>query len=423
MLKGILVSLKNSKGIESNKLKASGFDYLIKNSDVFLMYSLKFELSTIDFQYYIADFIDNIKSDRDFYNTVLDICIKWYEYFLESKTLFKSTSSLKSELKKVFKKHTGGLNRFDRFFEKIYNAFMEAYNIYDIAFYNATAITRNQDFAPDRDSCYITSQEDYLQALKQANSYYVVIYRNEKPITRVWFLTDKDYEYAAVFNSYGFRFIDISKLFGNQDELKAGSSKNLQKAIKVYVNNDTVMISSNTTDYDSFIYKLLCPTCKGVIRSNEMMLRYDEEYEEHRLKCPHCSPVVYSEFYKDYINEEDAIYSDYLETYLYESDSVYSNYLDSFIYRYDAVKVYNADTDEMDWVPESMALYCGQKGKYLIKDQTIYSEYEESYILKNETVYSKFLRSYITDDEDDYIQINNDYFPIPKFTILQFGLL
>jgi len=371
MLQCILNSLKDGKACESNQLRDAGFDYLIKNSDVFLFYSLKFELSTIDFQYYIADFIDNIKSDRDFYNTVLDICISWYEYFLESKTLFKSTSSLKSELKKTYKKHTGSLNRFDRFFEKIYNAFQEAYNIYDIAFYNPESILNNTAFSDDRKSCYINSTKHYFETIRQANAYYVVVYRNGKPITRVWFLADNNYQHAAIFNPYGFYFKDLGKLFGDKNSFKTDqyAYMNLEKVLKIHINNDDILISSNVNDYNCFTYDLLCPTCKSTVNSSQIFLRYTPEEKVYKMKCVNCERVVYSSIYKSYIDEEQAIYSKYLDTYIYKTDAVYSNYLNSYVFEFQARMAWNSNTNGFDWVPKEFVIYSNELNRYLIRDQ------------------------------------------------------
>jgi GTP1/Obg family GTP-binding protein len=132
MLKDLLASLKNNQnGYSSNYLKNLGFDYLIENSTVYLLYSIKIEVDKNEFKGYIKDYLNDVKAlqnNNDFYNNIIDTCYKWYCYFLENKSLVKSTSSLKSETKKIYKKYVGSLNGFDRFFEKIYNAFQEAYN-------------------------------------------------------------------------------------------------------------------------------------------------------------------------------------------------------------------------------------------------------------------------------------------------------
>ena len=414
MLKNILNTLKNIKyGIYTKDLIAEGFSYLIPKAYVFTMYSMKFEVPKDQFVEYLRDIIDILpvfEYDDEFLQETLEISHKWYCYLIENKSLFSSNSSLKSELKKLYKKRTGNIKGFDRFYEHIYNVIQEANNIYTIVFYEPDAIIENESFAPDRDSCFIDSRPDYLTAIRQSKSYYVMIYKNETPVTRVWFVCDETYENAVIFNRYGFRFKNLSQFFSDpsKNELFSGSYKKIEPALGIYINEDLVFTTTN--DYDKFVFRLFCPSCGGYVSSNELTLVYDDEDDMYRLKCYHCADLVYSDIYNKYIHEEDAVYSEYYETYIYVEDAVYSEYLDSYILKDDAVYseyldsyIHNGDAvkaldDEAGywvWVPEDLAVYSKYEGTYLIKDQSLYSDYYKTYITKKYVIYSEELKSYI----------------------------
>jgi len=423
MLKDLLASLKDTKyGYSSNRLKQLGLDYLIENNNVYLMYSMKFKIDINEFKDYIKDYLDTIKTlqiNNDFYNNTMETCYEWYCYFLENKSTVKSTSSLKSTLKKIYKKYLNDLNGFDRFYEKIYNAFQEAYNVYDIVFYNATAIIDNDNFKPDRNSCFLSAKNDNLQAIQQANTYYVMIYKNKIPITRVWVLCDKDFDHIAIFNIYGFQFNHIEKFFSNpsENELQDCNHEQLKEFIGVHVNEDIVLV--NTDNYNCFIYDLYCPSCQRPISSDQLFLKYiedsEEENEEYKLKCIHCGNLVYSNIYQAYIDREEAVYSKYHKTYIYSDEAVYSSYLESYIHLSKAVKVWDTDIDDYDWVPKNMTVMGivkddDIKNIHIIKYQAIYSDYYKTYILDDEhAVYSKQVDSYIDERDKDFVYIDDDY--------------
>jgi len=423
MLKNLLTSLKNNRdGYNSSQLINLGLDYLIENSNVYLIYSVKFKVSIDEFKEYVKYYLDKInilQNNNDFYNRAIETCYKWYCYFLDNNSLVKATSSLKSDLKRLYKKYLNSINGFDRFFEKIYNAFQEAYNIYDVVFYDALAIKNNKEFKPDRNSCFLTDREDNLQAIKQANTYYVMIYKNKVPVTRVWVLCDKDFNYIAIFNIYGFQFQHLEKFFSdpNQNELQYGDYKKLVKWTGVYVNNNIILV--NTYDYDKFVFELYCPYCYSPISSDQLFSKYIEndygEEKGYRLQCIHCSNVVYSSIYQDYIDADESVFSDYHETYIIFDDAVYSEYLEDYIDLYESKKVWNIDTEDWDWVPKEMAVISNikdDKGKhiYIIKDQAIYSDYYKVYIPNDENaVYSKQVKSYIDKRDENFVNVNGNY--------------
>jgi len=323
MLKSILKSLKNTEYVNSNKLIHEGMDYLIPNEKVYLMYSIKFEVSRLGFRDYFRKILNNLIIDNGvFYNQVIDTCVEWYIHMLYYKTLVKSTSSLKSDVKRLYKKYRNGLNGFDRFYEAIYHAFLEAYNIYDVVFYNPTAILNNKDFSIDRHSCFIDNKIGYLKALKQANAYYVMIYRDKEPISRVWIICDKYFNSIAIFNPYGFMFKNMDKFFSNSaDDLKDGDRDKLALTIGIHVNDDPIFIYGN---YKDFVYDVICPTCKNLTTSDT--LHYD-----NKLRCVNCGNVVYSTIYNRFIPYVNSVYSDYYKTYIYDTDAVYSYYYNTYL--------------------------------------------------------------------------------------------
>ena len=423
MLKDLLTSLKNNRNsYNSNQLINLGLNYLIENSNVYLIYSVKFKVNIDEFKEFIKYYLDKInvlQNNNDFYNRTIETCYEWYCYFLDNNSLVKSTSSLKSDLKRLYKKYLNSINGFDRFFETIYNAFQEAYNVYDVVFYDALAIKNNKEFKPDRNSCFLTDRKDNLQAIKQANTYYVMIYKNKIPVTRMWILCDEEFEYIVIFNVYGFHFQHLEKFFSNpnQNELQYGDYKQLGKWINVFVNKDIVLV--NTDNYERFVYDLYCPYCYSPIRSNQMCSIYIEndyvEEKGYRLQCIHCGNIVYSSIYQEYIDADEAEYSDYYETYIYFDDAVYSKYLACYIYIPESEKVWNIKINDWDRVPKEMAVISNIKDDngnyiYIIKDQAIYSDYYKAYIPNNENaVYSKQVKSYIDKRDENFLNVNGNY--------------
>jgi len=152
MLKDVLNSLKDVKfGTYTEPLIKEGFDYLISHAHITLMYSMKFEVEREKFKEYLRDAIDGMEVfefDDEFLDNTVDISSKWYSHLLDNKTLYSSNSSLKSELKKIYKKRVGSIEGFDRFFESIFNAIQEASNIFTIVFYEPNAILLNEFQSP-----------------------------------------------------------------------------------------------------------------------------------------------------------------------------------------------------------------------------------------------------------------------------------
>jgi len=427
MLKTLLVSLKEvGNGVYTEALIEQGFDYLIPDSYIYTMYSLKFELNRNKFKNYLKDIIkdmDIFKQDNNLLEKVLDVSHKWYCHLLDNKSLNGANSSLKSELKNLYKKLIPDLKGFDRFYERIYNAIQEAYNVYTLIFYNAEAIIQNVDFSSDRGVCYINSRKDYLTAIKQANTYYVMIYKNNEPVTRVWFVADKGFENAAIFNPYGFKFKTLSKFFSDpaKSELYQGFYEKLGNALGVYINDDTVLVS--TDNYDKFVYDLYCPTCNHKTVSNQLALVYEHENEYepdrvYKLKCPHCGNLVYSEIYKKYIPKNEAVYSEYHGTYLYRYDAKFSLYLNTYIQDEIALYVWDYDNGGYTYMPKELTVYSEFNTFRIIKEQAVYSSYYDSYIPKAEAVYCDILNTYVSKNDSDFIKYDGKYIPLSYFKMV-----
>ena len=420
MLKAILDSLKNVKsgyGFDSDEI-VNYFGAVIPNSEIYLLYSIKFELNRNKFKPYLKDIIkelDIFKNDQALLDEVLELSLKWYIFYLDNKKLFSSTTSLKSEIKKIYKKKVSDLKNFDRFFETILHAFIEAYNIYTVIFYNADAIEENKKFSADRKSCYINERPDYLTAIRQAKSYYVMTYKNNDPITRVWFVCDKDYENAVIFNSYGHKFKNLSKFFGDTGELMEGNYKTLNKVLGIYVNNDTIL--TTTDDYDCFIYKLSCPTCCSSVKSNELMLVHNDEADEYNLCCRNCNGLVYSDIEGRYIREDEAVYSNYHGSYIYEGMAIYSYYLHDCIYEEIAKKVFVFSFNDYDYVPAEMAVKSKKYG-WVIAEEVVYSKFYDDYIPKRDAVFCKLIDSYIDENDKNFIKIGGEYIPTPRLELI-----
>ena len=424
MLKAVLVSLDNN-GIKSNDLKAQGFDYLIENTKVYTFYSLKLEISKDDFKDWFYthishEFFEDVDQLLDFINTVAE---PWYSYYIEHKSLVDKTKSLKSDCKRWFKKNKSNeLKNFDRFFETVKRMFEEAYSIHDVVFYDVDGIKKNKSFSDDRGSCYINGRPDYYDVISQMNSHYVMVYRNEKPITRLWCVISTNKKAMTLFNSYGYEFKELYKLFSSEDEYSTISDHALESVLGIHVNGGKWIITKDA-DPDDFIYEVECPTCGSLTKSDSL------EWRNDRLECDQCDDnTVYSEFYDEYIDEDQAVYSeihesyiyedaavfsDHYDTYIHEDFAVYSEYYSDYILKTDAVEVYNVDKDGYDYVLQEDVVYSNYYEQNLIKDQAVYSWYYDTYLLEdgNDTVYSRWLRCYVDTNDNTLIEINGDYIP------------
>jgi len=390
MIKAILNSLKNSAfEFNSNALiKFKLFEPAIPNSGIYLMYSLKFELNRNKFKGYLKEIIESLdifNHNDSFLDEVIEISHKWYIFYLDNKTLFSATNSLKSDLKKSYKKRIPDLKGFDRFYEKIYNTFIEAYNVYTVVFYNTDAVQHNENFAPDRNSCYINERLDYLRAIRQTNSYYVIIYKNDIPVTRVWFVCDETYENAIIFNPYGHKFRNLSKFFGDQNEFTEVNRNDISKLLYFYVNDDIIL--STTHDYNLFSYRL--------------------DDIGYKLICQNYNDMVYSKIYKAYIPKILAVYSKYYDSYLTKRDATFSYYLQDYLYR-DIKCVYNFDIDNFDYVPSDCVVE-SKEYTYVIKDQVVFSTFYDDYVPKKYAVYCDQVDSYIDKHDDKFIQLDGKF--------------
>jgi len=308
MLKELIVSLSND-GIKSNSLVKQGFDYLIKNTKVYCIYSVKYEMSKDDFHEWFTK-----KYDYDFFGSYqkkyafIDIVDKWYELFLKNGTLTDKTKSLKSDCKRWYKENKDkDLKDFDRFFEAVKRTFEEANGAYDIVFYSTDALKKNKTFSDDRKSCYLKSRKDYFKVISQMNSFYVVIYRNWKSVNRIWALLSTNKESILFFNLYGYQIKDFSKLFtASKEEFDFIRSPELNSRLGIYVNSGDWLTNKNA-NLNDFIYRVTCPSCGSSVHSNDLFII------RSRLHCKYC---VYSSYHNRYINEEEAIFSYALNTYI-----------------------------------------------------------------------------------------------------------
>ena len=435
MLKGLILSLDN-EGVASNDLLAD-FNYLVKNSAIFTMYALKLEASKGELKNWVFDnmyhnFFNNIEQFNEFIDNIV---FPWYDFYLNHKSLVDKTKSLKSDCKKWYKKNRDkNLQNFDRFFEAIKRAFEEAHSVHEVVFYDASAIKRNKDFSDDRRSCYINSRKDYFTVIDQMDSYYVMVYRNGKPITRLWAVLSSgpmDNRAIVIFNSYGYQIKDLYKLFALEDEYDIVSDSLIEGALGIHVNRGDWIMSKGAY-IDDFIYEVECPSCGTLVYSDSLELRDD------KLICENCdNGMVYSSYYEEHIPEEQAVYSGIYESYLYESDTVYSQCYDDYILHSDAVYshhyddyILRADAVEVlvvngfDWVFEKDTVYSSYYQDRIIAEESVYSRYYDTYLLYDqpETVYSEWLDDYVDSSDDDIICVNdNDY--IPKADVEEYYLL
>jgi len=418
MLESLVISL-NQGGVNSNDLIAEGFDYLIRDSEIYSFYALKLEVSKDDFKEWFYENIshelfNDVDQLNDFINNVAD---PWYSYYVEHRSLVDKTKSLKSDCKRWFKKNRDKqLNSFDRFFEAVKRMFEEAYSVHEVVFYDPEAIKKNKGFSADRRSCYINSRKDYFTVIDQMNSYYIMVYRNHKPITRLWGVLSTDKHNIVIFNSYGYHINDLYKLFSTEEEYDTISDDKLEGVLGIHINNGKWLISKDF-DLDDFIYEIECPCCGKFTYSDSLELIND------RLQCQDCdNNTVYSSYYEEYIDEDEAVYSEIYDSYIYEHHAVYSQYYDDYILRVDAVQAYTGDG--YDWVLERDTVYSDYYEERLISDQTVYSSYYDTYLLYDhpDTVYSEWLDAYVDANDNDLIHVNgNDY--VPKEDVEEYYIL
>jgi len=111
-----------------------------------------------------------------------------------------------------------------------------------------------------------------------------------------------------------------------------------------------------------------------------------------------------------------AVYSCHYNVFIAADEAALSAYLHyEWIYKPNAVKVWNTETHDWDWVPLGLAVYSDYYGIHIITDQAVYSNYHCSYIFKEEAEYSSYLNSYVDRRDKDLVKINNDYLPKIKF--------
>jgi len=413
MLKALIVSL-NNEGMDSDELRAQGLTHLIRDVEVYNIYSLKFEINRNNFRSWFKEHVkEDFFSSTDELSDYIDTIYKWYPYFLDNKTLVDKTTSLKSDAKKWYKKNKDQqLKGFDRFYEETLRLFLEAYNVYDVVFYSPDAIQKNKNFSGDRKSCYINDRTDYYDVIAQMRSFYIMVYRNAEPLTRLWGVLSTTGNDIVIFNSYGHQFKELTKFFtGDKEEFETVSQSTLTSILGIYVNEGRWLISKDA-DIDNFIYEVECPCCGSYTKSDHL------EWISNRLRCPGCNGKVYSSHYDDYIDEDNAVYSRIHDDYFYEDDVVYSNWYDDYILYDKAVKVYNTDIEDTDYVLRKDAVYSSYYDdygycEYLIADQSVYSEYYQTYLPKDddETAFSNYLNSYIHIKDDNLVKVDGDYVP------------
>jgi len=414
MLKDLVKTLSNWDWFNSNSVR-DAFSYLVKDVKIHAWYALKFEINRNKFREYFCDnvnydlFVSDI-SELDKVNLCYDylnvVGQKWYEIYLDEKTLVKPTASLKSDSKKWYKQNINQqLKNFDRFMEEIYRLYKEAYNVYEVIFYSCDALQKNISFAADRGSCFLNGRKDYYTVISQLPSFYVLVYKNGEPLTRCWGVLDKHRENIVFFNPYGHKFKRLDKFFGVDEEFKSVNADSLEHRLAVYVNEDALMSKNGVLD--NFIYRVKCPSCGSLVDTDK--LEWDDG-----LHCPDCnSHRVWSSYNECYIDEEEACWSEIYQDYFYSDQVVYSYYYDDYILEKKAYYVYNLETDSMDYVLDEDAVYSEYSGEWVIKSQCVYSEYYDSYILHTkDVVYSRWLDTYVYINDNDIIIIDDEYVPL-----------
>ena len=215
--------------------------------------------------------------------TVKQIAHEWYNIYINEGVLSKGSTSLKKELRKIYQEQISEtLRGFDRFFEAVLSAFYEAYGIYTVCFYEPKAIKENKSFAYDRKSCYITTNPEYFDVISQLHAYYVMIYKDVEPITRLWCVVGKNGA-VAFFNEYGHRFSNITKFFACDGELMQVKHTDLENKIGVYVNESRVLVKTDM-NLDDLVHDVKCPACKRRTKTSNLI--WNENCKE--LMCQKC---------------------------------------------------------------------------------------------------------------------------------------
>ena len=247
-----------------------GLDYLINNVKFKTLYQIKYELQTDEFTNHLTDFIAKFNLKDTVIDTIKEITRKWYNTYTSEGVLSKGSTSLKKELRKIYQEQIDkALRKFDRFFEAILSAFYEAYGIYTVVFYEPRAIKENKSFAYDRKSCYITTNPEYFDVINQLNAYYVMIYKDIEPVTRLWCVLGENSAFAF-FNEYGHRFKDITKFFSNNNDLVQIKHNDLENRIGVYVNESRVLVKANIS-LDDLVHDVKCPHCETQTKSDKLV--------------------------------------------------------------------------------------------------------------------------------------------------------
>jgi len=231
----------------------------------------------------LTEFIAKFNLQDNVLETIKQITQEWYNVYINKGVLSKGSTSLKKELRKIYKEQIDEtIKRFDRFFESVLSAFYEAYGIYTVCFYEPKAIKENKSFAYDRKSCYITTNPEYFDVISQLDAYYVMIYKNAEPITRLWCVVGKNGA-VAFFNEYGHRFRDLPKFFASDGELVYVEHDDLEDKIGVYVNESRVLVKADT-NLDDFVRFVKCPSCKRRTKTSNLI--WNEKQKE--LVCQRC---------------------------------------------------------------------------------------------------------------------------------------
>ena len=256
---------------------------MINNVKFKTLYQVKFELPLSEFKDHLTGFIEKFNLQENVLETIKQIAQEWYNIYVYEGVLSKGSVSLKKELRKIYQDQVDEtLRGFDRFFEAVLSAFYEAYGVYTVCFYEPKAIKENKSFAYDRKSCYITTNPEYFDVIRQLDAYYVVIYKDTEPITRLWCVVGKNGS-VAFFNEYGHKFRDLPKFFACDGELIQIEYDDLEDRIGIYVNESRVLVKVNTS-LDDFVRYVKCPACKRKTKTSNLI--WNENYKE--LMCQKC---------------------------------------------------------------------------------------------------------------------------------------
>ncbi|MFP3256890.1 MAG: hypothetical protein RXO36_03725 [Candidatus Nanopusillus acidilobi] len=235
----------------------------------------------------MAGFIEKFSLQENTLEAIKQITQRWYDIYTSEGVLSKGSTSLKKELRKIYQEQVDEtLRKFDRFFEAILSTFYEDYGIYTVVFYEPKAIKENKSFAYDRKSCYITTNPEYFEVISQLDAYYIVIYKETEPITRLWCVLGRNGA-IAFFNEYGHKFRDITKFFTSDGDLVQIKHYDLENKIGVYVNESRVFVNADT-NLDDFIRFVKCPSCKSKTKTSKLI--WNEKCKE--LMCQKCFDVA-----------------------------------------------------------------------------------------------------------------------------------